>query len=394
MYSPTVKTSHNKLDDSLLQSKLILNEYPLCDYCLGRLFAKKLGVSSNKLLGKKIKKRLHIKSSKKCFICKEILSNSDAMVSKMVEKSSDYKFSTFVVGLISKPSMNDRDDLIRSKFKLQGIDSIKTAITKELSKKFTKQTRKKADHLCPDLTFTYNLKDGSCDLQTKSLFLSGRYVKKIRGLPQKQTPCSNCHGKGCTQCNFHGFSKFSSVEGQIAKLLIKKFSGTQMKISWLGGEDKNSLVLGNGRPFFVKLFHPMKRKTKLQKKYILDGIEIHNLKLISKTPKQAIPFRSSIELSIITEKNLTQKNLNPLKSLLKTPIMINEKPKRNEKSIYKIKFKKSSPNSFSLWITVDGGLPIKRFVEGKDIHPNLKELLGTKCECQQFDFHKIDPRNS
>ena len=95
-----------------------------------------LNICDAELLGKKIKIQLHSKSSKNCYICKRILSNLQPIVNKMMEKSSDYNFSTFVVGAILKPSVNDRDDLIRSKFKLQGIDSVKTSITKELSKKF------------------------------------------------------------------------------------------------------------------------------------------------------------------------------------------------------------------------------------------------------------------
>lgn len=382
------------LDQSISQAKIILNEYDICDNCTGRLFTKKMGLSSNQLLGKKIKNRLNFKSSKICYICKEIHSHIQSIVDRMLAQSSDYQFSTFVLGAILKPSIIDRDDLIRSKFKLQGIDSVKTSITKELSKKFAMKTKKKIDFLNPELTFTYNFKNDSCELQTRTLILSGRYVKKNRGLPQKQSSCINCNGKGCLQCNNHGFSNFTSVEGKIAEFLFEKFSGIQTKTTWIGGEDKNSLVLGNGRPFFVKLFNPKKRVARLLKKYSLDEIEIHNLKIISKSPKKAISFRSTIKLSILTEHKLTQKSLEPLKTLKKTSIEIFENPnKRTQKSISRIKFKKSSSKSFLIWFTADGGLPIKRFVEGNNVHPNLSELLGNKCMCKEFDFHKVDLLN-
>jgi len=392
MYSQQkAKITNKNLDQYLLQAKKILNEYVLCDYCAGRLFAKKMGLSSHQLLGKKIKNLLHYKSTKNCYICKDILSNLKTIVNRILEKSSDYEFSTFVIGAILRPSVTDRDDVIRSKFKLQGIDSVKTAITQQLAKKFAKKTKTKVDFLCPDLTFTFNFKNDSCELQARTLILSGRYIKKIRGMPQKQIPCTNCKGRGCLECNYHGISKFTSIEGKISKLLFEKFNGTQTKITWIGGEDKNSLVLGNGRPFFAKLLNPKKRKASLEKKFAEDEIEIHNLKIISKIPKEPIHFKSTIELSIFTEKKLNSKDLTSLKSLIKTPIVIYEKPnKRNQKSIYSVKFKKSSPKSFLLWITADGGLPIKRFVEGNNIQPNIAELIGHKCECKEFDFHKID----
>ncbi len=385
-----IKSKNNVLNEHILIAKKILTEYDLCDYCLGRLFAKKIGVSSQQLLGKKIKKLLAYKSRKNCSICKDILPNLSSIVDRMIEKSSEYDFSTFVVGAILRPSITDRDDNLRSKFRLRGIDSVKTSITQQLAKKFAKKSKAKIDFLYPDVTFTFNFKNDSCELQSRNLIFQGRYIKKLRGLPQKQTPCSNCSGKGCHECSYHGITKFTSVEGKIAKFLFEKFQGTLTKISWIGGEDKNSLVLGSGRPFFAKLLNPKKRKIKLAKKYILDEIEIHNLKKISKIPKEAIPFKSIIDLSIITENNLDEKNLSSLKTLTKTPIVIYEKPnKRNQKFITKIKFKKSSPRSFSLRITAEGGLPIKRFVEGNNVYPNLSELINNKCECKEFDFHNI-----
>jgi tRNA pseudouridine synthase 10 len=386
-----IKISNNILDKVLFEAKIILNEYSLCQHCIGRLFAKKMGIISNQQLGGKIQNRLSLKPSKKCYICKETLSNLESIVNRMIEKSSDYKFSTFVVGAILKPSITDRDDQIRSKYKLQGIDSVKTAITKELSKKFQMKAKKKIDFLNPDLTFTFNFKDDSCELRSKTLIFSGRYIKKNRGLPQKQTPCTNCIGKGCLQCDNHGFSKFNSVEGNISKFLFEKFSGTLTKITWFGGEDKNSLVLGNGRPFFIKLFNPKKRIARFHKKYVLKELEIKNLKIISKIPKQVIPFRSKIELSILSEQNLNDTSLDNLKTIINSPITVYEKPsKRNQKLIYKIKFKKTSPKSFSFWITADGGLPIKRFVEGNNVFPNISELLGTNCKCKEYDILQVD----
>ena len=64
-------------------------------------------------------------------------------------------------------------------------------------------------------------------------------------------------------CDFHGISEFDSVEGIISKLFFKKFGGTTAKFTWIGGEDNSSLVLGNGRPFFVKIKNPFKRKIKI-----------------------------------------------------------------------------------------------------------------------------------
>ena len=45
----------SKYSTVLSSSKEIIKKYDLCDFCLGRLFSKQLRLSSNKLLGKKLK---------------------------------------------------------------------------------------------------------------------------------------------------------------------------------------------------------------------------------------------------------------------------------------------------------------------------------------------------
>lgn len=378
------------MNQVLIQSEKISKEYELCENCLGRLFSKKLGVSSNKLLGKKLRKKLRHTASK-CYICKNMFSNIQLHVDKMLEISSDFQFSTFVTGAILKPSFVDKDDSIRSKFQLRGIDSLKTELTREISKEFQKKTKKKIDFQNPDVTFTINFKNDSCELRSKPVYLFGRYTKNSRNFPQKQKPCENCNGKGCVSCEQHGISNFDSVEGKISKYIFQKFGATQVKITWIGGEDKTSLVLGNGRPFFVKLINPQKRRTRPIKKVNLEQISISNLKIIDQIPKVPIPFKSKILIQIISDENVNSAVLKNLKSIKKIPILVHEKPgKEATKFVYSISYKKTSSNSFSLNLTADGGLPIKRFVEGDSVKPNVKEILDLNCKCKEFDFYSVE----
>lgn len=366
----------------------ILTKHELCDNCLGRLFSKKLGLSSNKLLGKKLQK--NSKSKHICYICKNIFDDLPHVLKLMISASSQFSFKTFSVGAMIKPSIIDRDDFIRSKFKLKGIDSIKTDITKELAKAFSRKTKKILDTVDSDVTFTLNLKDGVCDIRAKPVTLSGRYVKSARGIFQKQKSCENCLGKGCCLCNFHGISEFYSVEGIISKFLFEKLGGTTAKFSWIGGEDKSSLVLGKGRPFFVKIQNPNKRimrSTSVKS----ESVKINNLKVIQGSPKQPLKFKSIIEMKISTDLEINSKDLLKLKILTKQPIVVYDKSgKRSEKNIFSIKYKKNSKNDFTLTIKADGGLPVKRFVTGDDVSPSISKLLNNACICQEFDFLDIE----
>ena len=366
----------------------IIKKYDLCDNCLGRLFSKQLHLSSNKLLGKKLHKNLN--STQKCYICKNLFDNLNHFLKLMLDLSKSHSFLSFSVGAIIKPSIVDRDDYIRSKYKLKGIDSVKTDISKELRKSFSKKTKKTIDLLDPDLTFTLNLKDESCQLRSKSISLFGRYVKSMRGITQKQKSCENCSGKGCRVCNFHGISEFDSVEGIISKFLFEKIGGSIAKFTWIGGEDKSSLVLGTGRPFFVKIQNPLKRNLKLTP-VTFNSLKISNLKIISESPKKPLKFNSSIKAKISTKDKIDSKSLKKLKDLTQHPILVYEKSgKRSEKKAFSVKYKKNSSNTFTLFIKAQGGLPMKRFVNGDDVSPGISQILNTSCICQEFDFLDIE----
>lgn len=366
----------------------ISKKYKLCDQCLGRLFSKKLCLSSNKNLGKKLQTRT--KSSGSCYICKNIFEHLHYFLKLMLESSSDYSFKSFSVGAIVKPSIVDRDDNIRSQYKLKGIDSIKTDITKELAKMFSKKTKKPLDYFDSDVTFTVNLKDESCQIRSKSITLSGRYVKSIRGIPQKQKSCDNCGGKGCRICSFHGIVEFSSVEGMISKFLFEKLGGTTAKFTWIGGEDKSSLILGDGRPFFVKLQNPNKRNLKT-KSVKFDSVNINNLRIVNESPKTPLKFKSLIDAQISSTSEINSKDLLKLKNLTKTPIVVYDKSgKRSEKKIFSLKYKKTTDNDFALIMKVEGGLPVKRFVDGDDVSPSISKTLDISCKCHDFDFLEIE----
>ena len=366
---------------------LILKKYDLCDHCLGRLFSKQLHLSSNKLLGRKLKQGFI--STTKCYVCKNLFYNLDHFLKLMLESSSHYIFKTYGVGIVIKPSIVDRDDFLRSKYQLKGIDSVKTDIAKELIKSFTKKTTKIMDPIDPEITFTVNMKDESCQLRSKPITVSGRYVKSERGYTQKQTSCDNCSGKGCRVCNFHGISEFTSVEGIISKFIFKKFGGTTTKFTWIGGEDKSSLVLGSGRPFFVKINNPSKRNPKLNDEKF-DYLSLFHLKLVNESPKKPLNFHSVIKIKISTESDVNSKNLKKLKELTSIPIIVSEKSgKRSEKKILDIKYNKKFKNEFTMVMTAEGGFPIKRFVMGDDVLPNLSDLFDTPCLVQEFDFLNI-----
>jgi len=376
-------------DKIIHQSKSILKECDLCDNCLGRFFINSTHLSSGKRLGNKIRNSINSRAVTKCYICKNLLSNADLYVKMMQNASMGYEFSTFTVGAILKQSIIERDDKLRSKFHLHGVDGIKTAVTRELGKKFGKKTKKRIDHLLPDIIFTINFRTEQCNVKTKPIFLYGRYIKDKRGLPQKGESCKDCKGKGCIFCNNHGIVSFDSVEGKISQFLYEKFETNQVKFTWIGGEDKTSLVMGNGRPFFAKVLSPKKRNVRLAKKSNLNEIMIHDLRKIDHIPNGSIQFKSKTKMLVSTKNNISSNKLKKLKQLTDTPIEITDLNKQYKKRIYKLKYKKHSLQSFAVEMEADGGIPIKWLVNGFSVIPNISSILNTDCFCEKFDVDQI-----
>ena len=368
----------------------ILKNYDLCEYCTGRIISKIVGKPPSKFLGKKYLKKLGKSDHKTCYICKNIFGSLELVLSNIFEKSSHFDFKTFHLGITLKPSFLERDDYLKSKFKIKGIENIKFGIAKELAKKISRRTNSKRITDDPDLFIQANFKDESCILRAKPMFVYGRYNKKIRKLPQKQGLCRSCNGIGCHNCDFKGIENLQSIEGKISNLFIKKFDCNQVKINWIGGEDQSSLVLGKGRPFFAKILNPKRRNRILRKTSDLEGVYLSELQKLSIQPKGSIPFKSEVSITIDTKKPISSNQLKKLKILENAEIQDFSRDKRSiKKRIYKVGYKKLGKTSFILDLFADGGISIKSLIQQSDLVPNVSELLENQCECKKFDFKNI-----
>ena len=368
----------------------ILQHYTLCEYCTGRILSKSVNKSSSKFLGKKLINKFGKSSNKKCYICKNIFDSLDSMLIDIIEKSSKFYFKTYHLGINLKPSFLERDDCIKSKFKIKGIENLKFSIAKELAKKISRKINANRIINNPDLFIEANFKEESCRLRAKSLFVYGRYNKKIRNLTQKQKFCHSCNGIGCHNCDFKGMENIQSVEEIISNFFIKKFDCKKVKINWIGGEDQSSLVMGNGRPFFANLLNPKKRNKILPKTFDLKVISLSELKKLDVQPKGFVPFKSDVAITIETEKTVSLTQLKKLKILENSIITdLSSDKKNSQKRIYKIGYKKIGKNMFVLDLFADGGIPIKSFIQNSDITPNVSDLIKNRCKCVKFDFKNI-----
>lgn len=352
-----------------------LKEYELCRYCLAR----QSGSAAKK-------------SVKKCHICRGLFDNLDQIAKKTFSAAEQYEFDTFLVGATLAMQFFEREDALRARLKIRGKESIKNQLTRELGQRIAKITGKRVDFSRPDVTLNVMIdKEGNIDAvaRARPVAFAGRYTKKVRGLPQKQERCPMCQGRGCNLCDNTGFYGDKSVEGILAKHLAKMTAGHAPRFSWVGSEDQNSLVLGKGRPFYVKISDPRIRDPK--KRISEAGITATITDILDDVPDTQARFAVKTRISCSCERPVAKDDIARLRSLAGKEARFESRSKIASKKIHSAQAKKTGDREFVLTIKADGGLPIKQFVGGEQyMEPNVSGLLGAKCECMTFDILAVD----
>lgn len=328
-----------------------------------------------------------------CDICCGLMKRLDFITRLIEEKIEAYEFDTFLIGAILPSDIYEREDQMRSRLKIRGKENIKNQLLNELRSKFEIITKKKIDYLLPDVSIKVTVGEGSqVDVTAKSrtLTLAGRYIKKQRGLPQKQSKCIHCEGKGCGFCDNSGLSGYPSVEGIIAHHLVCLTKSNTPRFSWVGCEDPNSLVSGNGRPFFVSLSDPkvrtLKNNLNIDTPEICATIDAEPVCV----PQSPIRFLTETKIIVETANTVTENNLEKLNLLNNATVKFQNRKKTITKKIYWVNTKMINQNHFVLTLLADGGLAIKNFVSGQQYTtPNISEIVRDKCESKLFDISDV-----
>jgi tRNA pseudouridine synthase 10 len=357
--------------------------YKLCNYCTYR----HLTISKGRYRDAKAE-------DDRCDICCGLMKRLDLIIKIMKEKIVDvYEFDTFLIGTTIPADVYEREDQIRARLKIRGKENIKNQFCSELRRKFELITKKKVDYLLPDVMISVIVgEERHVDIVAKArpLTLAGRYIKKQRGLPQKQSKCTQCIGKGCVFCNNSCLSGSESVEGIIGYRLLCLTKSNAARFSWVGSEDRNSLVSGNGRPFFVTLSNPkvrmLKNSLSIDTPEITATIEAKPICI----PQSPIRFITTTKIIVESANTIDENKLKDLNLLNNATIKFQNKKKTIIKKIYSIKTRMIKHNRFLLTLLADGGLAIKNFVSGQQYtSPNVSAIVGDKCESILFDVSDV-----
>ena len=405
----------------------------VCNNCLGRSIAGLLSGFSNEQRGKIIRqyiaflidsgekvdvnlsnfygirfRNVKIKSEKpeKCKLCKNFFFEKiDGTANEIIKKLKGIEFKTFLIGSVVSDDLLKAEEDIWNKIGIEYCEPIKSEINRELGKRIEKLTDKKFESKNPDVIVIVDLNENKMRIDIRSLYVSGKYQKLVRGIPQSKWVCLRCSGKGCTYCKGEGKLYPTSVQEIIDKPLLKAAESKKSKFSAHGREDIDARCL-DYRPFVVEMIKPKKRKIDLKKieKQINKSkkVKVKGLKIATKEMIWKLKFLKMDKTYLATvefEKAIDKKKLKELKSFTKesivqkTPLRVVHRraDKFRKRKVKKITWKLLGKCKLQLKIKGETGLYIKELITGDQgrTKPNVSEILNNKVKKIELDVIKI-----
>jgi tRNA pseudouridine synthase 10 len=355
-----------------------------------------------------------------CSICRGSMESLPDLAFKALSSLKGYQFETFLVGSSVAQDLIDNEDEFRSKFKIKGRQSIKGQVSHYVGSFISGKTRRSVEHSRPDVTILLTIPSNAVYINPRSIWLSARYRKRKRGIAQRSSLCKVCNGLGCSVCNYKG-STTETLQAMVTDFLSELFQAEGCNFIWIGNEDDQSLVGGNGRPFFVEVLKPKRRPLAttgrfrgrnpagVPKRLALNGILLKAIRLLQTKPTHIPQLEMKCIVYLKWKSQETTLSFEQLQSIGREissefsdrPVRI-KLSKRNKSINRRIRYISLEPGkepdlACTLEIGAEGGVPIRKLVMGTDeeVHPNLSKYLGAFAldQLRPFDVIDIETKN-
>ena len=352
-------------------SERLTKTFTVCNRCLTRQTGK---VISSENVGRE---------SYGCYICKGLWEKVESITKAAKSTGNKHDFNTFLIGLTIPPQMCEREDQLRSMYKIRGRETIKATLTRAIRQRFVELSGKYLDLLHPDIIIIIYIGDDDTgeyriSVRSKPLTLRGIYKKNNRQIFLQcvsPTPCSR--NNPC------------SIEDILRWRLLSRTRAESVSFSWFGREDKESLVLGKGRPFYATMKNPRRRYLKHNLRFESNDIHVKIHREPALLPRHLPPFINKIRVVVSCgdKEKIAPSELKVLNKKEIVCVRFLNKRAYTVKLIYSMSARHLDRRRFVLTMVCDGGLPIKRFIDGYEkTIPNVAALVDKNCKCDVFDI--------
>ncbi len=240
-----------------------------CDHCLGRVGGKKSFGQTLLEAGVKIRKIVIERDSNMadsrndesvCPFCEELFSETELLSDLIIDELSGYECNRLQIGAQFPKDQTEMEDDLRKRFGAAGSLPLKSSLTDEVARQLvTKVPESKLVNEKPQILALIDMLTLRVQIEIRSHFVYGRYLKLERGIPQTRWPCRSCKGRGCDRCENTGKQYEDSVQDLIGDPVLPLFEGDDHSFHGMGREDIDVRCLGRGRPFVLEIKSPHKR---------------------------------------------------------------------------------------------------------------------------------------
>jgi tRNA pseudouridine synthase 10 len=385
-------------------------ERPLCNHCLGRLFAAVCRGLSNDQRGAIVRSSLGASapaavSPSECVICKGLFSEIDKFAAIADRSSQGYEFSTFLVGTKIDPELMEKEEQLWTDVGAKETESLKAEMNREIGKVLEKGLQKMADFTNPEMVFLVDTMFDRVVIDVAPLFVWGRYRKFSREIPQTRWMCRDCRGKGCPRCGGKGRMYELSVQDHTGPIVMRHAGGEEDFFHGMGREDIDARMLGNGRPFVVEVRRPKRRSIDLlavetEINASAKGmVEVEGLRRSSRAEMRGVkesahPKRYRVRVSFQQEfdhrklyeivRVLDEK---PISQLTPNRVAHRRANLERHRTVRKIEVESVHGLEVVFVVEADSGTYIKELMHGDGgrTKPNVAEIVGVPCQVLELD---------
>jgi len=387
---------------------------PLCNHCLGRLFASLSRGLSNDQRGMLVRLSLtdpatELAGPQACSLCRGLFSELGKFAKLSAKASEGYEFSTFLVGTKVDAEIIEKEEQLWTDVGAKETESIKTELNREIGKLLERELSKPADFTNPEMVFLVDTRFDKVDTDMAPLFVYGRYRKFSRGLPQTRWLCRECRGKGCPRCGGKGRMYDSSVQDMVGPVVMKHARGEEDFFHGMGREDIDARMLGNGRPFVVEIRRPRTRAIDLptiqgEVNASANGlIEVEGLRPSSRAEMRQIKESThpkTYRVRVRFQQDFDHRKLNDIVHILVGKPISQRTPNRvahrranleRHRTVRRIEIESVEGLEVVFVVEADSGTYIKELMHGDEgrTRPNISEIVGSPCEVLELDVIEI-----
>ncbi len=390
-------------------------EVPLCLECRGRFFGRVGHGWTNSLRAVVLSEMLslplpELEDPLQCSLCHGAFHRLEAWVGRAEKAAAGHEWRTFLCGSRWEPADAALEESLWTEAGTSWGESMKIAFNREFGKAVSARTGREFAKEGADLLFLADVPIGAVQLEVFSLYVTGRYLKHDRTIPQTRWPCRRCRGRGCDHCGGTGKQYPTSVEELVAGPLNEMAGGQGHRFHGMGREDIDARMLGDGRPFVAEVLSPRVRTLDLAAAAALIAeratgrVEVRDLAygvaadvvrvkesahdktyrvvILGSVPeakiKEAIPLLAGAELQQRTPARVSHRRADLVR----------------RRTIREVQLMEHGTTSFTLRVRAQAGTYIKEFVDGDGGRtiPSLSSMLGQSLKVEALDVLAVHDR--